>query len=50
MVWLHKRYLQSHEVKMMKMEGGGFVKKISVFLFVTVLTGGVLVYVYFSLL
>ena len=40
LVWLHKKYLQSHEMKMMDMESGGTIKKIAVYLFIAILTGG----------
>lgn len=42
LVWLHKKYLQSHEMKMMDMESGGKIKKTAVYLFIAILTGGLI--------
>jgi hypothetical protein len=40
LVWLHKKYWQTHEMKIMKIEGGGKIKKTAVYLFITILLGG----------
>ncbi|TYP92159.1 hypothetical protein LX73_2409 [Fodinibius salinus] len=40
LVWLHKKYIQEHEMKMMDMEGGGKIKKAAVYLFIAILVGG----------
>ncbi|MDZ7692361.1 MAG: permease [Balneolaceae bacterium] len=45
LVWLHKKYMQHHEMKMMDMEGGGKIKKIAVYLFIAILSGGLISYV-----
>ncbi|PAU94289.1 permease [Aliifodinibius salipaludis] len=41
LIWLHKKYMQTHRMKMMNMEGGGKLKKIVVYLFIAILAGGV---------
>ena len=40
LVWLHKKYMQHHEMKMMDMEGGGKIKRVAVYSFIAILTGG----------
>ncbi|MGK7370229.1 MAG: hypothetical protein ACNS64_08435, partial [Candidatus Halalkalibacterium sp. M3_1C_030] len=40
LVWLHKKYLQTHQMKMMDMESGGKIKKAAVYLFIAILLGG----------
>ena len=42
LVSLHKKYLQSHEMKMMDMESGGKIKKTAIYLFITILSGGLI--------
>lgn len=42
LVSLHKKYLQSHEMKMMDMESGGKIKKTAVYLFIAILSGGLI--------
>ncbi|GAA5520259.1 permease [Aliifodinibius salicampi] len=50
LVWLHKKYLQSHEMKMMDMESGGKIKKIAVTLFIIINVLGLLAFAYTQLL
>jgi hypothetical protein len=42
LVWLHKKYLQNHELTMMDMESGGKIKKTAVYLFIAILSGGLI--------
>jgi len=42
LVWLHKKYLQNHEMTMMDMESGGKIKKTAVYLFIVILSGGLI--------
>ncbi|NGP90031.1 permease [Fodinibius halophilus] len=50
LVWLHKQYLQNHEMKMMKMEGGGKIKRVAVTLFIIINIVGLSAFVYTQLL
>lgn len=50
LAWQNKRYLQDHDMKMMKMEGGGKIKKIAVVLFITINVLGLTAYIYTSFL
>ena len=49
LVWLHKKYMQSHEMKMMEMESGGKIKTISVSLFILINVLGLLAFVFIQL-
>jgi uncharacterized membrane protein YraQ (UPF0718 family) len=46
LIWLNKRFLQNHSMKMMKMEGGGKVKKIAVSLFILINLIGLSIFAY----
>ena len=46
LVWLNKKYLQNHSMKMMKMEGGGKIKKWMVSLFILINVIGLSVFAY----
>jgi len=50
LVWLHKKYMQSHGMKMMDMEGGGKIKKIAVSIFIIINVLGIIAFVYTQLL
>ncbi|MCH2449438.1 MAG: permease [Gracilimonas sp.] len=50
LIWLNKKYLQNHEMKMMKMEGGGKIKKIAVSLFILINLIGLSLFAYTQLL
>lgn len=46
LLWLNKKYLQNHDMKMMKMEGGGKLKKAAVTLFVILNMAGLTAFLY----
>lgn len=46
LVWQNKKYLQDHEMKMMKMEGGGKLKKSIVFIFIAINVVGIGVFLF----
>lgn len=50
LTWQNKRYLQDHNMQMMKMEGGGKVKKMAVILFITINVLGLTAYLYTRIL
>ncbi|SMO64070.1 permease [Gracilimonas mengyeensis] len=50
LVWLNKKYLQDHDMKMMKMEGGGKIKKIAVSIFILINVVGLGLFAYTQLL
>jgi uncharacterized membrane protein YraQ (UPF0718 family) len=50
LLWLNKKYLQNHDMKMMKMEGGGKLKKAAVTLFVILNMAGLTAFLYTKLL
>lgn len=50
LIWLNKKYLQNHEMKMMKMEGGGKLKKAAVSLFILINLVGLSLFAYTQLL
>ncbi|WP_340106811.1 permease [Rhodohalobacter sp. 8-1] len=49
LVWLHKKYMQSHEMKMMEMESGGKIKTIAVSLFILINVLGLSAFVFIQL-
>jgi len=50
LLWLNKMYLQNHDMKMMKMEGGGKLKKGAVVLFILINLIGLSLFAYTQLL
>ena len=50
LVWLNKTYLKNHHMKMMKMEGGGKLKKAAVSLFILINLVGLSLFAYTQLL
>lgn len=50
LIWLNKKYLQNHDMKVMKMEGGGKLKNIAVSLFILINVVGLSLFVYTQLL
>src|SRR6056297_3651119 len=50
LIWLHKKYMQTHEMKMMDMESGGKIKNIAVSLFIIINVLGIIAFVYTQLL
>lgn len=50
LAWLHKKYMQEHEMKMMDMESGGKIKKIAVTLFIIINVLGLSAFAYTQLL
>ena len=46
LLWLNKKYLQKHDMKMMKMEGGGKLKKGAVVLFILINLIGLSLFAY----
>lgn len=50
LIWLNKKYLQNHDMKMMEMEGGGKLKKAAVTLFILINLIGLSLFVYTQLL
>src|SRR6056297_777854 len=46
LVWFNKKYLQNHSIKMMKMEGGGKIKKWMVSLFILINVIGLSVFTF----
>jgi len=50
LLWLNKKYLQNHDMKMMKMEGGGKLKKGAVVLFILINLIGFSLFAYTQLL
>ncbi|HBQ60864.1 MAG TPA: permease [Balneolaceae bacterium] len=50
LIWLNKKYLQDHEMKMMKMEGGGKLKKTAVGFFILINVVGLSLFAYTQLL
>lgn len=50
LIWQNKIYLEDHDMHMMKMKGGGKVKKIAVILFITVNVLGLAAYLYTRIL
>lgn len=50
LIWLNKRYLQNHKMKMMDMEGGGKLKKAAVSLFILINLVGLSLFAYTQLL
>ncbi len=50
LIWLNKKYLQNNDMKMMKMEGGGKLKKGVVSLFILINLIGLSLFVYTQLL
>ena len=50
LVWLHKKYLQNHEMTMMDMESGGKIKKIAVTTFIIINVLGLSAFAYTQLL
>ncbi len=50
LIWLNKKYLQNHDMKMMKMEGGGKLKNVAVSLFILINVVGLSLFIYTQLL
>jgi len=50
LVWLHEKYIQDHEMKMMDMEGGGKIKKFAVTVFIIINLLGISAFAYTQLL
>ncbi len=50
LIWQNKKYLQDHDMQMMKMEGGGKIKKMAVILFITINVLGLAAYLYTRIL
>lgn len=50
LVWLNKKYLQNHKMKMMDMEGGGKLKNAAVSLFILINLVGLSLFIYTQLL
>jgi len=50
LVWLHKKYKQSHGMKMLDMEGGGKIKKVAVTIFIIINVLGLAAFAYTKLL
>lgn len=50
LIWLNKKYLQNHEMKMMEMESGGKLKKVAVSLFILINLVGLSLFAYTQLL
>jgi len=50
LVWLHKKYKQSHGMKMIDMEGGGKIKKVAVTIFIIINVLGLAAFAYTKLL
>ncbi|MCP9293029.1 permease [Gracilimonas sediminicola] len=50
LIWLNKKYLQNHEMKMMEMESGGKLKKVAVILFILINLVGLSLFAYTQLL
>ncbi|NGP75512.1 permease [Balneolaceae bacterium YR4-1] len=50
LAWQNRKYLQDHDMKMMKMEGGGWLKRTIVYLFILVLTAGLTAYLFTSII
>lgn len=46
LLWLNKKYLQNHDMRMMKMEGGGKIKKWMVSLFILINVIGLSIFAY----
>ena len=46
LAWQNRKYLQEHEMKMMEMEGGGWLKRAIVYLFIFILAAGLIAYLY----
>jgi uncharacterized membrane protein YraQ (UPF0718 family) len=50
LIWLNKKYLQNHKMKMMDMEGGGKLKNAAVSLFILINLVGLSLFIYTQLL
>lgn len=50
LAWQNKKYLQDHQMEMMKMEGGGRLKRTIVHLFIFILAAGLAAYLFTSIL
>jgi len=50
LIWLHKKYMQTHGMKMMDMESGSKIKKIAVSVFIIINVLGLSAFVYTQLL
>lgn len=50
LIWLNKKYLQNHKMKMMDMEGGGKLKNAAVSLFILINLLGLSLFIYTQLL
>lgn len=50
LIWLNKKYLEKHKMKMMDMEGGGKLKKVAVSLFILINLVGLSLFIYTQLL
>lgn len=50
LIWLNKKYLQNHKMKMMNMEGGGKLKNAAVSLFILINLVGLSLFIYTQLL
>lgn len=50
LIWLNKKYLLNHQMKMMDMEGGGKLKKAAVTLFILINLVGLFLFIYTQLL
>ncbi|MGK7369232.1 MAG: permease [Candidatus Halalkalibacterium sp. M3_1C_030] len=50
LVWQNNKYLQEHEMKMMEMEGGGWLKRTIVYLFIFILFAGLTAYLFTAIL
>jgi hypothetical protein len=46
LAWLNKKYIKNHGMKMMKMEGGGKIKKVAVSIFIFINMVGLSVFAY----
>lgn len=50
LAWQNRKYLQEHEMKMMEMESGGWLKRTIVYLFIFILFAGLAAYLFTTIL
>ncbi|MDX1585458.1 MAG: permease [Balneolaceae bacterium] len=50
LAWQNRKYLEDHDMKMMEMEGGGWLKRTIVYLFIFIVTAGLVAYLLTSIL